>query len=99
VKETRGQSVGNKRSDVFLRVVLERLRLLVTPFDSDKGWIRLPHASAIVSAGLSHPYGQRVRPHCYPCWAVSYRLMKERTATPIASVNSNVAALAGFIFG
>jgi hypothetical protein len=37
VKETRGQSVGNKRSDVFLRVVLERLRLLVTPFDSDKG--------------------------------------------------------------
>lgn len=37
MKETRGQSVGNKRSDVFLRVVLERLRLLVTPFDSNKG--------------------------------------------------------------
>ncbi len=36
MKETRGQSVGNKRSHAFLCVVLEGLRFLVTSLDSDK---------------------------------------------------------------
>ena len=36
MKESRGQSVGSKRSHALLRAVLVGLRLLVTPFDSDK---------------------------------------------------------------
>lgn len=36
MKRTRGQFVGNKRAHAFLCVVLEVLRFLVTPLDSDK---------------------------------------------------------------
>lgn len=66
MKETRGQSVGNKRALAFLCLISKGLQFLVTPLDSDKRKIRLPHASAINIQCLC--WSKRCRVRCVP-WA------------------------------